>query len=184
MKNKISVGEIVKYLFYLQRELSTDEVSERVLKEGQWYHQKLGFNQPEIFQRYFKYNENGNHEWWLVRGCPDRIEIEEGVLYVDELKTVRNNRKSRMLEIGSTQANLYAWLVGSELYRVFLYDVLAESMEEYVFKFDGEKAERDIRRGIETKKMFKEMSKKFRKRATELREDAYPTSVETRIKGV
>jgi len=162
MKYKISVGEIIKYLYYLDKELSGFRVPEKILREGHWYHQRFGFNQPEIFQRYFKYCDKGNTEWWIVRGCPDRIEIEEGVLFVDEFKTVRSRPKSEMLEIGSTQGNLYAWLVGSELYRVYLYNIRTEEMEKYIFEFDKKKAKKDIRKGIKTKKRLKRFRERLR----------------------
>ena len=152
MKNKISVGEIIRYLYYLDKELSGFRVPEKIMGEGRWYHQRFGFNQPEIFQRYYKYYDKEGVEWWIVRGCPDRIEIEDDKLYVDELKTVRSRPKSEALEIGSTQGNIYAWLVGSEFYRVYLYDVKEGVMEKYVFEFDRKKAKRDIKKGIRIKK--------------------------------
>ena len=154
-KRKISVGEIIRYLFYLDNELSGRRPPERVLRTGIWYHEKLGFNQPTLFQKYFKYPDGYRDEHWLVRGVPDRIEERDGRLYVGELKTIRRptkRRKEKTIEIGGTQANIYSWLTGAEEYEVYLYLIPDDRMEVYRFDYDEEKAEQDIREGIRIKK--------------------------------
>ena len=147
---QISVGKIIKYLFSLEEELFGYRIPEEIFREGEEYHRKLGFNQPRVFGRFFKYSEKGRgREWWLVKGRPDRISVERGILYVDELKTYRNNNsKTKALERGDTQGAIYAWLTGAEYYRVFLYDVKTQKMERHTFRFSEKKAERSIRKGI------------------------------------
>jgi len=159
---KISVGEIIRYLYYLDQELEGKKPSERALRDGRWYHQRLGFNQPEIFQKYYEYWSKKDSEWWLVRGAPDRIVDDNGMLYVDELKTVRNRSKSKALEVGSTQANIYAWLVGADVYRVFIFDVCSGELEKYEFEFDRKKLNRDLRKGIRIKKKLEKFKKSLR----------------------
>jgi len=159
---KISVGEIIRYLYYLDQELEGKKPSEKALRDGKWYHQRLGFNQPEIFQKYYEYWSKKDSEWWLVRGAPDRIVDDNGMLYVDELKTVRNRSKSKALEVGSTQANIYAWLVGAEVYRVFIYDICTGELDKYEFEFDRKKLNRDLRKGIKIKKKLEKFKKSLR----------------------
>jgi len=159
---KISVGEIIRYLYYLDQELEGKKPSEKALRDGKWYHQRLGFNQPEIFQKYYEYWSKKDSEWWLVRGAPDRIVDDNGMLYVDELKTVRNRSKSKALEVGSTQANIYAWLVGADVYRVFIFDVCSGELEKYEFEFDRKKLNRDLRKGIRIKKKLEKFKKSLR----------------------
>jgi len=159
---KISVGEIIRYLYYLDQELEGKKPSEKALRDGRWYHQRLGFNQPEIFQKYYEYWSKKDSEWWLVRGAPDRIVDDNGMLYVDELKTVRNRSKSKALEVGSTQANIYAWLVGADVYRVFIFDVCSGELEKYEFEFDRKKLNRDLRKGIRIKKKLEKFKKSLR----------------------
>ena len=159
---KISVGEIIRYLYYLDQELEGKKPSEKALRDGKWYHQRLGFNQPEIFQKYYEYWSKKDSEWWLVRGAPDRIVDDNGMLYVDELKTVRNRSKSKALEVGSTQANIYAWLVGADVYRVFIFDVCSGELEKYEFEFDRKKLNRDLRKGIKIKKKLEKFKKSLR----------------------
>jgi len=160
---KISVGEIIRYLYYLDYELGGKKPSRKALRDGIWYHQRLGFNQPEIFQKYFEYWSGKNKEWWLVRGAPDRIVDNDGVLYVDELKTVRKRPKSKALEVGSTQANIYAWLVGADVYRVFIFDVCSGELDKYEFEFDRKKLNRDLRKGIKIKKKLEKFRKSLKK---------------------
>jgi len=157
MKNKISVGEIERYLFYLEDELAGRNPPEFVLREGSWLHQRLGYNQTEIFKRYYQYQ----NELWLVLGCPDKIDEENGV--VEELKTYRNhNRKDFFLEVGRSQANIYCWLTGLPRYAVVLYNAQTKEMKKYFYDYDEEKAKRDIERGIEIKKYLEQVRKEIK----------------------
>lgn len=164
-RRKISVGEIIRYLYYLDNELSGHRPPERILRSGVWYHEKLGFNQPNLFQKYFKYPNGYKDEYWLVRGVPDRIEEREGKLYVGELKTIRKpskGRKKRALEVGSSQANIYCWLTGAEEYEVYLYTIPLDTMEIHRFDYDEEKAKEDISEGIRIKKELERLRRELK----------------------
>jgi len=87
LDRRISAGEIIEYLFYLNGESHEENSSERSLKVGEWLHQKLGYNQTEIFKRYYQYQG----ENWLVGGCPDKIDEQNGM--IEELKTYQNHDK-------------------------------------------------------------------------------------------
>jgi len=144
--NKITVGEIERNLFYLEDELAGRKPPEEILREGKWIHERLGYNQTEIYKRFF----NHKGELWLVIGCPDKI-TEDGV--VEELKTLRNGSREKFyLDVGSLQANIYCWLTGLTNYAVVLYNTQTRETKRYTFTYDEEKAKQDIEKGIEIKK--------------------------------
>lgn len=164
MQNKISVGEVIKYLYYLKSELSGFRIPEKYLREGIYYHNRLGFNNTELYQRWYNYRKGKKHsEWWLVRGVPDRIVNEGKEIFVDELKTYRGGRKKDdLLEIGYTQANIYAWLLGIPKCRVYIYDPRISRLDEYEYDFSWNKARRDIGKGIKIKKKLKKFKDSLR----------------------
>jgi len=156
---RISVGEIERLLFYVQDELRGYKVNDRVLQEGQWIHIRLGYNQQEIYRRFFYYRENGNEEIWQVGGCPDKIDYENGV--IRELKTYRSERRKQfLLEVGRTQANIYCWLTGLRRYCIDLYDLNQQRITESICEeYDEKKAIKDITEAIRRKKYLYELAK-------------------------
>jgi len=161
---KISVGEIEKLLFYITNDLRGYRVGDRVLQEGQWVHNRLGYNQQEIYRRFFYYKEDGNEEIWQVGGCPDKIDYNEGV--IRELKTYRSPKaKEFLLEVGKSQANIYCWLTGLKRYCVDLYNVSEQKITDSVCEeFNEQKAMQDISEAIKRKKYLYELSETWKVR--------------------
>jgi len=168
---KISVGEIEKYLFYLGRNLQEyipfEEIV-RAIKSGRWWHSRLGYNNTELFQRFYPYRENRNIEWWLVRGVPDKIDWENAIVY--ELKTYRNGKSREfMLNVGRVQGNIYCWLTGCEKYIVVLVDVtkLKPEEEHEEFNYDESIALYHIYKGIKLKKWLKGIREQYQEMVKE-----------------
>ncbi len=154
---RISVGEIERLLHYLEEELSGYRIPESILREGQWIHMRLGYNQPEIFKRFLFVED----ELWLIGGAPDLID-ESG--NIRELKTYRDGkRKGFLLEVGKTQANIYCWLTGLPRYCVDLYSIPEQKVTDSVcFDYDESKAVEDIKRAIERKKSLEKLRESLR----------------------
>jgi hypothetical protein len=148
---KIGVGEIEQLLFYLRDDLKGTRPPDAILQKGKWLHDRFGYNQPDMFQRFYEYEG----EMWLVRGVPDKIDFDTATIY--ELKTYTNPfRKSFFMNVGQAQANLYCWLSGAKKYEVHLYLVPDERMDKYPYDYDQGKAENDLRKGLEIKKWLEE----------------------------
>jgi len=157
---RISVGEIERLLYYIKDELSGYKVPEKFLHEGQWVHNRLGYNQPEIFKRFFEYEVNGKREYWMVLGAPDKIDTEQGIIY--ELKTYRHPKaKEFLLNVARSQANIYCWLTGLRKYCVDLYNMYEGKITDRICEdYSESRALNDIREAIE-RKLYLETIKKL-----------------------
>jgi len=151
MIKKISVSEIERLLYYIQDELKGYRVPDKVLYEGWMIHSRLGYNQPEVFKRFYEYESNGNKEYWLVYGTPDKIDYENGIIF--ELKTYRSARaKKSLLNVAKTQVNLYCWLTGLRKYCIDLYNINEGKITDSICEdYSETKAVDDIREAIERK---------------------------------
>jgi len=148
---RIGVGEIERLLFYLRSDLNGTRPPEFVIQRGRWLHDRFGYNQPDMFQRFFEYEG----EMWLIRGVPDKIDFDLATIY--ELKTYMSQfKKSFFMNVGQAQANIYCWLSGAKKYEVHLYLVPEEKMEKYPYEYEESKAEDDMKRGLGIKKWLEE----------------------------
>ena len=125
---KASVGEIIDSLFYRPFKPWRQNGTRR----GQILHYRLGFNNAELFQRYYQIMDY----IILVRGCPDRIQPP----YVDELKTCRHILHPKINKAAEYQLQLYMWLTGLTKGRLYVYYIdRGELVKEATYQYDPEK---------------------------------------------
>jgi len=159
---KISVSEIERLLYYVHDELKGYRVPDKTLNEGRRIHNRLGYNQPEIFKRFFFFRNGSSEEFWQVIGAPDSIDYENGI--IRELKTYRSPQsKEFLLEVGRSQANIYCWLTGLKKYCIDLYDMYQNKITESVCEdFNEERAIMEISEAIRRKKHLYELSRTWK----------------------
>ena len=64
----MSVGEIIRYLYYLEQEILGSKPTYSSLESGNRIHRRLGFYQEKyLFSRFVDVDK----EWWLITGVPD-----------------------------------------------------------------------------------------------------------------
>jgi len=143
---RIGVSKLVSVLYGDM----TNYVPEYYLKQGAYWHRKLGYFDNIHLSRYYEYEG----EKWLLIGIPDLIEEDTVV----ELKVVFSRKKiSHHKEKGETQANIYAWMGAFPYYRCDVYYVEENKLLPGKKKqTDTELAERNVREGI---RLLKEFSK-------------------------
>jgi len=109
---RLSVSKVISDLFYQgQPFIKRDVVSGDVL------HARLGFTGDEVYCRFMELENS----YVKLCGAPDRISLDQGRLYVDELKTTYN-RTEYMERVAFTQLQLYMFLTGIQRGRIFIYD--------------------------------------------------------------
>jgi hypothetical protein len=165
-KNILTVSQIVNLLFYKTDEITRMEViSPELLREGKRIHSRFGFDNGELYRRFIFHPKT--KEWWLILGCPDRVEQKEGK--VIELKTYSNERfPSKLKEIGKIQAMLYCWLTGFPKWELWGYSSYKNKVEkeeegEYNEKYITE----TILKAIELKSLLQEFKEEYEKKLKE-----------------
>jgi len=150
----ISVRKIVDSLYQFKCRDSVCEKNDFERKfDGNKIHEELGYNNNQTFRASVKCDG----EYVIVGGTPDYIDEEESLIV--ELKIIprckgREDDSCKRLRYfylrkGGSQANIYALLLNRngkhiENYCVDLYYPELGKLERYCFKFDEEKALREI----------------------------------------
>lgn len=161
MRYRLTVSEIVGLLFYKEEDiLGKPEPYNFILTEGKRIHERLGFNDPQQYRR-FIFNPD-TEKWWLVIGCPDKIEQKEGKVL--ELKTYATAQISqRTYEAGTIQAMIYCWLTGLSKWELWGYssysNKLSKIAEGYV---DEQFVWQTINKAIKLKLMLHDFVKIYR----------------------
>jgi hypothetical protein len=128
-ERKITAGEATKLLFFNGDEtwwLNTTWRPESSIPNGNELHRLLGYEQDEIFPRYY-YCKNIGQRIKVV-GQPDKLNIDTGEAL--ELKTYRYPcNKERQIIAGTFQAQCYCWLTGFEDWQVHIYNAVSRKME-------------------------------------------------------
>jgi len=109
---RLGVSKIITDLFYGGR-----QPFRRDVMSGDVLHARLGFLGDEVYCRFLELPE----AYVKLCGAPDRIVMEGGRLYVDELKTTYNHQEY-MERIAYVQLQLYMFLTGITRGRIFVYD--------------------------------------------------------------
>ena len=159
-KNILTVSQIINLLFYKTDEITrTEVISPELLREGKRLHSRFGFDNAEIYKR-FIYDPK-TKEWWLILGCPDRIENREGK--VMELKTYLNAKfPIQLKEIGKIQAMLYCWLTGLPKWELWGYSSYKNKIEkETEGEFNEKQVTDTILKAIELKSLLYEFKKEY-----------------------
>ena len=140
---KVSVGDIISELFYKRRRIYSYGY-----QSGETLHYRLGFMNSEKFCRFIQYDN------FVVKLCgvPDRISVENGIAYVDELKTTITGRENFIRKVGIVQLQLYMYITGIERGRLWIYykdrDELVKDLEVYL---DRNFVERLVKAYVESK---------------------------------
>jgi len=109
---RLSVSRVISDLFYGGKQpFRRDVVSGDVL------HYRLGFTGDEVYCRFLELD----NYYVKLCGSPDRISLEKGKLYVDELKTTHNHQ-GFVEKVAYAQLQLYMFLTGIQLGRIWVYD--------------------------------------------------------------
>jgi len=171
--NKLSAGQIASLIFYRQNDFSGKKVSDRQLKDGSWIHQRLGYNQEEVFVRYYYHPKTG---WWKIVGVPDKIIEEEGV--VEELKTYIT-RKDWQSYVGKVQLMVYLWLTGFTKGRVVLYSMNAKKItEKQEYEFDKKFFKIIMDTAISLELKIREFRKNFEKAQEKIKKGGIKNEVD------
>jgi len=109
---RLGVSRIITDLFY-----GGKQPFRRDIVSGDVLHYRLGFTGDEVYCRFLELE----NYYVKLCGSPDRIAIDNGRLYVDELKTTYNHQ-GYMEKIAYTQLQLYMFLTGIHLGRIWVYD--------------------------------------------------------------
>lgn len=171
MRYRLTVSEIVSLLFYKADDITKKEmVSSEILTEGKRIHDRLGFNDPQQYRR-FIFDPNTNH-WWLVIGCPDKIEQKDGKVL--ELKTYWQARMpDRTRNAGTLQALIYCWLTGLSKWELWGYSTYTNKLSKIVEGHaDDEFVYRSILKAIQLKTMLHDFKKIYLEVAEGGEEDA------------
>jgi len=109
---RTSVGRIINELYY-----SNYKPRRFSVEDGISIHYKLGFVNERKYCRFY----TTDRYIFDICGIPDRVVVEDKV-YVDELKTTVSWRKgNKVIRAGLQQLNMYLYLTGAELGRLFVY---------------------------------------------------------------
>lgn len=148
----LSVGEIISELFYD----NLPKYGGYRRTRGYILHSKLGFVNDQSFCRYVETDK------YYVRLCgtPDRISYENGVLYVDELKTTSSRDLSFSKAVGEYQVQFYMFITGIKNGRVYVY----QTLEKKLYEFQVEYNEELVMQTLEDYLQIYETRKRFRKR--------------------
>ena len=143
---KVGVAKLVGVLYH---GAGSGFVPEKYLRDGNYWHTKLGYYESIYFARY--YNYNGEH--YLIIGNPDKIEEDT----IAELKVAFSPKRVKLQrEKGETQANIYAWMADFPFHRCDVYSFRENKlMFGEVRETDTEKAEADVHEGIRLLKKVK-----------------------------
>ena len=106
---KLSVSDICKLYFF-----DTLQISNEVCKRGVKEHEKNGYNNKKLFERYYQIELDTILQ---IRGIPDAIEPP----YVIEFKTCSRKTLETVVDYAEIQLHLYMWLTGLEKGRVDVY---------------------------------------------------------------
>ena len=158
MRYRLTVSEIVGLLFYKADDIvGKEKIGSEVLTEGKRIHERLGFNDPQQYRR-FIFDPTTNH-WWLIIGCPDKVEQKEGK--VKELKTYWTARMpDRTKNAGITQALIYCWLTGLSKWELWGYSTYSNKLSKIVEGHaDDEFVYRSILKAIQLKLMLHDFKK-------------------------
>ncbi len=147
----VGVGRIISELFYDGTYRSNNHGETR----GYILHSKLGFVNDQVFCRYIETDK------YYVRLCgtPDRISYENGVLYVDELKTTSSRNIDFAKTVGEYQLQFYMYLTGIHNGRVYVY----QTLEKKLYEFRVEYNENLVLKTLEDYLQLYEARRKFRK---------------------
>ena len=126
---KISAGEAVRLLFHNEIDTYWQHTTwkpERNIPGGKKIHQDKGYDQPEVFWKYYFCKPRGSV--YKIFGQPDKLDIPNNL--VIELKTYRYPcNRDRQLLAGWWQAEFYDGITGLEYYQVHLYNAVTKEME-------------------------------------------------------
>ena len=144
---RLTASQIVSLLYYKADDIVKQEpVSSEILYEGKRIHSRLGFDEPQQYRRF--YFDEKTKGWWLIIGCPDKVDQKNGKVL--ELKTFQTARISdKVKNVGIVQVNIYCWLTGllnwelwgyssytNKLFKVeegkFLVDLALQSIEKAI----------------------------------------------------
>jgi hypothetical protein len=147
----VGVGRIISELFYDNTYRQNNHNGTR----GYILHSKLGFVNDQVFCRYIETDK------YYVRLCgtPDRIVYEDGILYVDELKTTSSRNIDFARTVGEYQLQFYMFLTGIHNGRVYVYSTIEKKLYEFPVKYD----ETLVLRTLEDYLKLYEAKLKFRK---------------------
>jgi len=126
-------------------------VPEYYLKQGTYWHRKLGYFDNIHLSRYYEYEGEG----WLLIGNPDLIEEDTVV----ELKVAFSRRRiEHQRRKGETQANIYSWMGAFPNFRCDVYYVRENKLLTGERKErDDELAERSVKEGIKLLKEYRKL---------------------------
>ena len=147
----LSVGEIISEKFYS----NLPKYNGYRKTNGSVLHTRLGFTNDQVFCKYIETPD------YYVRLCgtPDRIAYENGVLYVDELKTTSYKDITFSKTVGEYQLQFYMFLTGIHNGRVYVYQTTEKKLYEFPVKYD----EKLVLQTLEDYLQVYEARRKFRK---------------------
>ncbi len=132
MRKRLTVSEVVNLFLYRNREIlyGSSFPKNYTLNEGKRIHNRLGYDQPWLFRKYFWTGK----DWWLLLGCPDRLDEKDGV--VMELKTFEERNISENTLAGANiQCQLYCWLTGFKKFAIYGHSIYTNKTSK---RLDGE----------------------------------------------
>lgn len=162
---RLTASEIVSLFLYKDRDILSNSIScSPMLEEGKRIHNRLGFDQPWLFRRYFW----DGKDWWLIIGCPDKIDEKKGIIH--ELKTFEKRNISKDTLFGAfIQCQIYCWLTGFQEFLIWGHSVYSNKTSKRLLgKYDPILAKRIIKKAIELKLYLSTFAKEYKKKKEEV----------------
>lgn len=158
---RLTVGEIVSLFLYKERDIQYSSfLPSYELTEGKRIHNRLGFDQPWLFRKYFWTGK----DWWLVIGCPDKLDQKAGLIH--ELKTFGERNISKNMLLGATiQCQLYCWLTGLPRFIIWGHSVYSNKTSKRLEgKYDPVFVENVLREAVELKLSLADFARVYREK--------------------
>lgn len=156
---RLSAGQISSLLFYRDKDIKGYRTPEYVLTSGKIVHNRLGYDNTQIFKRYYYCKQFD--EVWLITGMPDKLEPERNT--VVELKTYGSKAtKQRQIKAGEIQVQVYCFITGLENWELHFFNSYREEMEAPIgnkFRYKFFKQAVDL--AIELQKRANELAGEF-----------------------
>jgi len=156
---RLTASQIVSLFLYKDRDILYGSFpSGYAMAEGKRIHDRLGYNQPWLFRRFFFTGK----DWWIILGCPDKLDEKNGVIL--ELKTFgQRNISPNAILVARIQCQLYCYLTGIDKFAIYGHSVYSNRTSKRLEgKYDAELTEKIIRTAIELRESLAKFAKEYR----------------------